>query len=210
MFGKRLKNLLIRMLVVFVFLGAFLAVRTCQIMQDSPVTDPLGEETTNTSTTTQTNEDDSDATEQTQRIGAEGIGFLEVPASWMELSSSQDPDSIQWYDTTNNTIATLDIFDLSALTEEERASFTTEDAANYLWDNLLAGEYGLEEDNIQGAQTELIGREAMQVYAIYPDGTHLVAWVLNDDAGVIRFVSVEGPEDAIADAVKMVEDTYEL
>lgn len=144
----------------------------------------------------------------TQRIGAEGTGFVTIPESWVEFHDVDGNSSIQWCDGTPYTVISLNTFDLSTVPEEERASFTLEDAANSVWGNILND--GAAEDAVQGARVTLAGRDALQVYALFPDGSYLVCWLLEDDAGVIRYVAAEGTEDTIFDAVGYVEATYEL
>ncbi|MBP3893951.1 MAG: hypothetical protein J6D34_07930 [Atopobiaceae bacterium] len=151
---------------------------------------------------------DATTTQETQRIGAEGIGFVEVPANWMEFKDVDGNSSIQWCDGTPYTIISLNTFDTSGVPEDQRASFSAEDAANSIWDNMLND--GVSEDAIQGARVTLANREALQVYGLYPDGSFLVCWLVEDDNGVIRYVSAEGPESTIYDAVEMVQNTYEL
>ena len=68
---------------------------------------------------------------------------------------------------------------------------------------------GVSEDAIQGARVKLAGRDALQVYGLYPDGSYLVCWLATDDAGTIRYVAAEGTENTIMDAVNIVQDTYE-
>ena len=56
---------------------------------------------------------------------------------------------------------------------------------------------------------QLAGKTAYQVYCFYPtDGTFLVTWNVADDAGVIHYVSAEGPNTTIMDIVALVEQTY--
>lgn len=149
-----------------------------------------------------------DAGEQTQHVGADGIGFVDVPASWVEFKDVDGNSSIQWCDGTPYTIISLNTFNVDSVPEEERADFDAEDAANSVWANMLND--GCEEDSVQGAHVTLAGREALQVYGAYPDGSFLVCWLLEDDQGVIRYVAAEGTQDTIMDAVDIVEDTYAL
>ena len=78
----------------------------------------------------------------------------------------------------------------------------------WVWTNILND--GVGEDAVQGARVTLANRDALQVYALYPDGSYLVCWLLDDGNGTIRYVSAEGPESTIYDTVDMVQNTYEL
>jgi hypothetical protein len=153
-------------------------------------------------------DDTDDADEQTQHVGADGTGFVDVPATWVEFHDTDGNDSIQWCDGTPYTIISLNTFNVDSVPEEERADFDAEDAANSVWANMLND--GCEEDSVQGARVTLAGRDAVQVYGVYPDGSFLVCWLLQDDAGVIRYVAAEGTQDTITDSVEIVENTYAL
>ena len=153
-------------------------------------------------------DDTDDADEQTQHVGADGTGFVDVPATWVEFHDTDGNDSIQWCDGTPYTIISLNTFNVDSVPEEARADFDAEDAANSVWANMLND--GCEEDSVQGARVTLAGRDAVQVYGVYPDGSFLVCWLLQDDAGVIRYVAAEGTQDTITDSVEIVENTYAL
>lgn len=146
--------------------------------------------------------------EERQRVGEVGVGFVEVPASWMKFVDVDGTTSLQWCDGTPYTIISLDVFDLSGLSEDQRSELTLEDAADSVAGTLIDG--GAVEDSLQGAHVTLAGREALQVYCSYPDGIILVTWVLEADDGSIRYVAAEGTMSTVLDAVEMVEDSYSI
>ena len=144
----------------------------------------------------------------TKRIGADGVGFVSIPENWVEFRDTDGNSSIQWCDGTPYTIISLNTFDMSSVPEDQRADFDVEDAANSVWMNMLND--GCKEDAIQGARVTLANHDALQVYGLYPDGSYLVCWLLDDGNGTIRYVSAEGPENTIYDTVEMIQNTYEL
>ena len=152
--------------------------------------------------------DDDDADEQAQHVGADGIGFVDVPATWVKFTDVDGNDSIQWCDGTPYTIISLNTFDLDSVPEDQRADFDAEDAASSVWTNMLND--GCDEESVQGAHVTLAGRDAVQVYGVYPDGSFLVCWLVEDDDDAIRYVAAEGTQDTIMDAVGIVEGTYAL
>ena len=145
---------------------------------------------------------------QGQRVGAEGTGFVTIPDTWVEFHDTDGNSSLQWCDGTPFTVISLNTFDMESVPEDEREDFEIVDAGESVWTNILND--GVDEEAIQGAQVKLAGRDAVQVYALYPDGSFLVTWLLQDDAGVIRYVAAEGTEETIMDSVGIVESTYEL
>lgn len=158
--------------------------------------------------------DDAEASAETenavegQRVGAEGTGFVTIPSDWVEFHDVDGNSSLQWCDGTPYTVISLNTFDMESVPEDQREGFGSEDAADSVWANILND--GVAEDHIQGAHVKLAGRDAVQVYALYPDGSFLVTWLLQDDAGTIRYVAAEGTDETIMGSVGIVESTYEL
>lgn len=157
---------------------------------------------------TEADSGETEAVTANKQIGAKGVGFVSVPENWVEFNDVDGNTSIQWCDGTPYTVISLNTFDLDSVPEEERAGYTTEDAANSVWQNMLND--GAVEDSVQGARVTLADHDALQVYGIYPDGSYLVTWLLQDEEGVIRYVAAEGTEETIMDTVTMVQDTYQL
>ena len=161
-------------------------------------------------------EDDSEvevgtvSDEETKHVGAAGVGFVDIPESWTEFKDAEGGTDLQWCDGTPYTIVTLNVIDLSeALSEEERKDFTIEVALNNIANHLL--EEGMDEESITGAHVTLAGRDAVQVYGMFPEeGAMLVVWLVEDDAGNYRYVSAEGTTETILDSVAIVEGSYTL
>lgn len=107
---------------------------------------------------------------QTKRIGQEGFGYVDVPQNWRRFFDRQGGDDYQYSDPEGNGIITMNIFDLSGLSEEEAAQIGAEEAAQSVWQNIedAGGK------DIQGAQVKLRGYDAYQVYAVYDDGDYFL------------------------------------
>ena len=153
-------------------------------------------------------EPEPEPTEETQHVGAEGIGFVDIPASWIEFHDAEGGDDLQWCDGTPYTIVTLNVIDLSDLDESQRSELTLEQAATNILSHMV--DEGADQDSIGGAHLTLGGRDALQAYGRYADGSTLVFWLVPDDAGNSRYVAAEGTDDTIMDAVGIVEDSYQL
>lgn len=149
----------------------------------------------------------SEPAASTQRVGKAGIGFVDVPADWVLFQDAAGGSDLQYSDVTGTDIITMNQFDISALSAEEQAAFTAEDAAYSVWNNIEQRD-GDSVMDIQGATVTLAGYDAYQVYASYTDGVFLCSWCLMDEQGIIYYVAAEGPSDTIMDTVAMIEATY--
>ncbi len=145
------------------------------------------------------------ATKDMQRIGSDEYGYMSVPADWVKFVDIDGNNSIQYCDTSRSYIVSLNVFDLTNVPEEERASFGAYEAATSVWYNIEDGGG----QDVAGATVTLAGQTAYQVYAYYPDDdSYLVTWSLADEAGAIHYVAAEGPAENIMEVVQLVEDTY--
>ena len=175
---------------------------------DAPEAEDDADDADDSDTDADDDADDADDDGPTQHVGAVGVGFVDIPASWTEFTDAEGGDDLQWCDGTPYTIVTLNVVDLSGMSADERAEFTTEVALNNIANHLL--EEGIDEESLTGARVELADRDAVQLYGTYPSGSILVVWLVEDDAGNYRYVAAEGTTDTIMDAVEIVEDTYAL
>ena len=189
------------------------AEKDAEVTQEETVaTDETADAATTDDAATSGAATDAAATTGTQaedkRVGSDGIGYVTIPATWMEFKDTDGNSSLQWCDGTPYTVISLNTFNMDSVPEDQRESFGPENAAESVWMNMIND--GADEESIQGAHVKLAGRDAVQVYGVYPDGGFLVTWLLTDDAGTIRYVSAEGTQDTISDTVSIVESTYEL
>ena len=141
----------------------------------------------------------------TKRVGAAGMGYVDIPSEWVRFYDVNGGTDLQFSDPDGVDIITMNQFDLSGLSAEEKAAFTAEDAALSVWSNIEQNDMVLE---IEGAVVTLAGYEAYQVYASYSDGTFLCTWSLMDEMGTLYYVAAEGPAETVMDTVAMVEDSY--
>ncbi len=178
---------------------------TAQVTTGEEATGQEQADTQSEAESTSTTTESSTTVTANQRVGAEGIGFVDVPADWVTFKDTAGGTDLQWSDLTGTSIVTMNTFDMESVPEEERASFDAKRAAESVWISIESNGG----EDVTGAEVQLAGKTAYQVYCFYPtDGTFLVTWNVADDAGVIHYVSAEGPNTTIMDIVALVEQTY--
>jgi len=133
----------------------------------------------------------------TIRVGNDTVGWVDVPEDWVVFTDVEGGDDFQYSDRSGSRIVTLNVV-------EADPSYTTEDVAYAIWDNL--DESGMQDS--EGAVVTLAGRQAYQIYGAFDDGIVLVVWLVEDDAGTIHYVAIEGPADYIYGDFELVESTY--
>ena len=146
-----------------------------------------------------------------QVIGTAESGYIMVPGDWLEFEDSSGVAGLQYANPAGTSIITLDVFDLSDLTEEQSASFTVEDAANNVWYNLEQSGVG----EIRGATVSLAGYDAHEVYGYFMSEDHdlpsaIVCWIFQDRAGTLHYVSAEAAVEDLPVVSGYIEETYML
>lgn len=146
-----------------------------------------------------------------QEIGTQELGYLEVPEDWVRFFDLDGTSALQYSNPAGTSIITLDTFDLSGLTEEEKGMVTAEDAAGSVWYNME----GQDVTDITGARVTLNDLEAYQVYGNFISedfglDSCIVCWIFEGGDGVLHYVSAEATVEDILDVVSYVEGSYHL
>lgn len=140
----------------------------------------------------------------TRQAGGESYGYITLPSDWKDF---KDTDAaavsgtaiMQFTDASDSLIITLS-YDAAPQADAQSA-------AEACWTQMEQEEAS----DIKGATVTLGGYEAYQVYGYYSaDNTELVIWTFTDSAGMLHYISAEGPLDSIMEAVNIVNNTYKV
>lgn len=147
---------------------------------------------------------DTEFSSETQRIGVDGIGYVDVPANFVPFNNDVylGENNIQYSDLSGNNIVTLQTYDNNGKTAEIYAQ---------VYASTLISDPQVDQESLTGATVTIDDREAFQVYCYYPDyDRFLVAWIYDDpDGNTIHYISAEfTPENY--NLFEMVENTYHL
>jgi hypothetical protein len=140
----------------------------------------------------------SGSSEDTMRVGEDGVGYVTVPSSWTEFNDVDNPEATQ-YCADDKTIVTMQSY------ADQKGELTPKQAATNIYANMEDEDV----EGLTGATVTLADQEAYQVYGYYADDDiFLVAWLLEDSDGVVHYVSAEGTQDTVSEAVAVVESSY--
>ncbi|MGC4019177.1 MAG: hypothetical protein QM793_08090 [Muricomes sp.] len=159
-------------------------------------------------------ENESDSEEKKsgmQVVGTDEFGYVSVPGDWVKFQELDGGTDFQYSNVPGTSIITLNVFDNSGLTEEEKTQLDAETVASHIW-------YNLENNgvtDITGAKVTLNGLDAVQVYGNfisedYSLPSSIVCWIVEDEQGVFHYISAEGGLDDIVNVVSYVENSYSL
>lgn len=165
---------------------------------------PTTEVTTATPTTTaQTTTAGASATtkeislENTQRVGADHTGYINVPKDWKKNNVSK----VQYYSPDKYNIVTLHSFNKDQVKLQSGETFGAELIANRTYSNIKTSK---EVKDIKSSKTKFAGEDAFFIKVLFTDGKYYYCWVFQKGE-IIYGVQIEGSEEML-NALKPIFD----
>ena len=142
----------------------------------------------------------------TQRIGREDTGYVNVPKDWVEFKSANGGPQYQYAALDGYNIVTLNVYTKDKYQPGEGETWGAEMVANRL--------YGTYQKNpsiekIQGAKTKVSGMDAFLVQILTKDGKYFFIWVFQKDDKVYS-TSFEGDKNTLQKMFDLIEQTWGL
>ena len=157
---------------------------------------PTTEATTATPTTTaQTTTAGASATtkeislENTQRVGADHTGYINVPKDWKKNNVSK----VQYYSPDKYNIVTLHSFNKDQVKLQSGETFGAELIANRTYSNIKTSK---EVKDIKSSKTKFAGEDAFFIKVLFTDGKYYYCWVFQKGE-IIYGVQIEGSEEML-------------
>ena len=132
-------------------------------------------------------------TEETQRVGSDDYGYIDIPKNWLKFRDVDGGDSIQYTDGSGYNIVTMNAYTKEKAKIQEREEFTAQTIANriyYNWQN------NKNVNRVWGSKGAVAGNEAYQVNVIMKSGQYLVSWIFKKDEKVY-LIALEGNRETL-------------
>ncbi|KXU02526.1 hypothetical protein SCODD09_00336 [Streptococcus constellatus] len=145
-------------------------------------------------------------TEETQRIGSDDYGYIDIPKNWLKFRDVGGGDSIQYTDGSGYNIVTMNAYTKEKAKIQEREEFTAQTIANriyYNWQN------NKNVNRVWGSKGAVAGNEAYQVNVIMKSGQYLVSWIFKKDEKVY-LIALEGNRETLIKLPPYIEKTWSL
>ena len=142
--------------------------------------------------------------EDTQRIGREDTGYVNVPKDWVEFKDPNSTTEFQYASKDAYNIVTLNVYTKDKYQPSEGETWGAKMIANRL--------YGSYQNNsgiakIQGANTKVVGMDAFLVQILTKDGKYFFTWVFEKDDKVYS-TSFEGNKETLQKMFDLIEQTW--
>ena len=174
---------------------------------------PTTEVTTATPTTTApttTASASSDAKEvslgDTQRIGREDIGYINVPKDWIVYSSSKNPDLVGYSSPDKYTVLVLRSFSKEQFKLNDGETWGAKAVANRMY---VKWKDDKQQTSLDAVKTKFAGEEAYLLKVTFTDGKTLFDWFFLKGDLVYR-VAIEGTEETINSLRPILQNTWSL
>lgn len=145
-------------------------------------------------------------TEETQRVGSDDYGYIDIPKNWLKFRDVDGGDSIQYTDGSGYNIVTMNAYTKEKAKIQEREEFTAQTIANriyYNWQN------NKNVNRVWGSKGAVAGNEAYQVNLIMKSGQYLVSWIFKKDEKVY-LIALEGNRETLIKLPPYIEKTWSL
>ena len=143
----------------------------------------------------------------TQRIGREDTGYVNVPNDWVRFKEIQGNNPQQYqYTADGYNVVTLTGYPKDKVKVGNGETFGAELVANRLYSTY---ENNSEIAKIQGAKSKVVGMDAFVIQALTKDGKYFFTWIFQKDEKVYT-VAFDGDKNTLQKMIDLIEQTWGL
>ena len=144
--------------------------------------------------------------EDTQRIGREDTGYVNVPKDWVEYKDPNGGPQFQYASKDPYNMITINGYGKDQLTVNAGETFGAELLANRLYEGW---QYNPKVEKTQKEKTIFAGEDAFLIKIQLKDGKYLFQWVFQRGEKVYD-VLLEGTENTVATVRPILEQSWDL
>ena len=144
--------------------------------------------------------------EDTQRVGNESLGYVNVPKDWKVFKASNDPDSFYQSSADEYNILYLNAYPKDKVKLNDGETFGAELIANRTLTNFKNDKA---QTNLQGVRADFAGEKAYLIKATFSDGKTLFQWIFQK-GDKVYVVSIEGSEEMVKSLRPVLDQSWGL
>ena len=142
----------------------------------------------------------------TQRVGNESLGYVNVPKDWKVFKASNDPDSFYYSSADEYNILYLNAYPKDKVKLNDGETFGAELIANRTLTNFKNDKA---QTSLQGVRADFAGEKAYLIKATFSDGKTLFQWIFQK-GDKVYVVSIEGSEEMVKSLRPVLEQSWGL
>ena len=159
-----------------------------------------------TTTTGASSEEKEISLNDTQRVGRDDAGYVNVPKDWVNFKDVNGGPQFQYSALDGYNIITLNGFTQDQAKPGEGETWGAEMIANRLAAN-WSGQQNV--DKIQGTKTKVSGMDAYLLQLLMKDGKYYFTWIF-EKGDKVYTASFEGDKKTIVTMISLIEQTWGL
>ena len=177
----------------------------------APTTEATKETTVAPTTTAQTTTPGSSSTKEisladTQRVGNETLGYVNVPKDWVVLKDPNNAETFQYSSTDKYNILYLNSYSKDKVKLNDGETFGAELIANRIFSNLKSDK---DQTSLQGVRADFAGEKAYLIKATFSDGKTMFEWIFQK-GDKVYLVAIEGTEEMVKSLRPVLEQSWGL
>ena len=142
----------------------------------------------------------------TQRVGREESGYINVPKDWVAYQDKNTGTQFQFSSPDKYNVLSMKAYTKDAIKLKDGEKFGAELIANHFYDNW---ENNKEVKQIQGVKAKFAGEQAFLMKVVFTDGKYMYEWVFQKGEKVYD-VALEGTADTINTLRPVFEQSFGL
>ncbi len=142
----------------------------------------------------------------TQRVGREASGYVNVPKDWVAYQDKNTGSQFQFSSPDKYNVLSMNAYTKDAIKLKDGEKFGAELLANRLYDTW---EKHKQQTSIQGVKADFAGEKAYLIKATFSDGKTMFEWILQK-GDIVYVVSIEGTEDMVKSLRPVFEQSWGL
>ena len=144
--------------------------------------------------------------EDTQRVGREDSGYINVPKDWAAYQDKNTGTQFQFSSLDKYNVLSMKAYTKDAINLKDGEKFGAELLANHVYDRW---ENNKEVKQIQGVKAKFAGEQAFLMKVVFTDGKYMYEWVFQKGEKVYD-VALEGTADTINTLRPFLEQSFGL
>ena len=144
--------------------------------------------------------------EDTQRVGREEYGYINVPKDWVAYQDKNTGTQFQFSSPDKYNVLSMKAYTKDAIKVKDDEKFGAELLANRLYNNW---ENNKQVKQLQGVKAKFAGEQAFLVKVVFTDGKYMYEWIFQKGEKVYD-VALEGTADTINTLRPFFEQSFGL
>ena len=176
---------------------------TTEVAKETTVTPNTAAQTTTAGASSETKKV---SLEDTQRVGNETLGYVNVPKDWVVLKDPNNAETFQYSSTDKYNILYLNSYSKDKVKLNDGETFGAELIANRIFSNLKSDK---DQTSLQGVRADFAGEKAYLIKATFSDGKTMFEWILQK-GDKVYLVAIEGTEEMVTSLRPVLEQSWGL